>query len=192
MNGQTRYSPEVRTRAVRMVFEHRGEHASEWAAISSIASKIGCKAETLRRWVRRSAAWRQHSDRGARADQGARARGSRAAASQRDPKKGERLFCPGGARPPAQAMIGSSTPTALSMGSSRSAEYCRSPRRHIANMRRGVPIRRSCRPEPSGMPSWLVTSAECGTITSRSMGCGRYGASCGARASRSPAALSPD
>ena len=54
MNGQTRYSPKVRTRAVRMVFEHRGEHASEWAAISSIASKIGCKAETLRRWVRRS------------------------------------------------------------------------------------------------------------------------------------------
>ena len=38
-----------------MVFEHRGEHASEWATISSIASKIGCKAETLRGWVRQSA-----------------------------------------------------------------------------------------------------------------------------------------
>mgnify|MGYP001094637708 CR=1 FL=1 len=48
----TRYSPEVRSRAVRMVFEHRGEHASEWAAITSIASKIGCKAETLRLWMR--------------------------------------------------------------------------------------------------------------------------------------------
>ena len=35
-----------------MVFEHRGEHASEWAAITSIASKIGCKAETLRLWMR--------------------------------------------------------------------------------------------------------------------------------------------
>jgi transposase-like protein len=50
----TKYSPEVRTRAVRMVFEHRGEHASEGAAISSIASKMGCEAETLRLWVRDS------------------------------------------------------------------------------------------------------------------------------------------
>ena len=48
MTRQTRYAPEVRARAVRMVFEHRGEHASEWAAISSIAAKIGCTAETLR------------------------------------------------------------------------------------------------------------------------------------------------
>ena len=54
MSRQTRYSPEVRARAVRMVVEHRGEHASEWAAIGSIASKIGCTAETLRGWVRRS------------------------------------------------------------------------------------------------------------------------------------------
>jgi len=50
----TKYSPEVRARAVRMVFEHRGEHASEWAAITSIATKIGCKAETLRLWVRQA------------------------------------------------------------------------------------------------------------------------------------------
>ena len=50
----TKYSPEVRARAVRMVFEHRGEHASEWAAITSIAAKIGCKAETLRLWVRQA------------------------------------------------------------------------------------------------------------------------------------------
>jgi transposase-like protein len=50
---RTRYSQEVRGRAVRMVFEHGGEHASEWAAIQSISSKIGCSAETLRNWVRR-------------------------------------------------------------------------------------------------------------------------------------------
>jgi len=49
-----KFSPEVRSRAVRMVFEHRGEYASEWAAIGSIASKIGCTAETLRSWVRRA------------------------------------------------------------------------------------------------------------------------------------------
>jgi transposase len=46
-----RFSPEVRDRAVRMVCEHRDEHASQWAAIVSISAKIGCSAETLRRWV---------------------------------------------------------------------------------------------------------------------------------------------
>ena len=49
-----KYSPEVRERAVRMVFEHQAEHESQWAAIVSIASKIGCTAETLRKWVRQA------------------------------------------------------------------------------------------------------------------------------------------
>ena len=48
------FSPEVRERAVRMVFEHTQEHASQWAAITSIAEKIGCAAETLRSWVRQA------------------------------------------------------------------------------------------------------------------------------------------
>ena len=48
------YSPEVRERAVRMVFEHRGAHASQWAAIESIAGKIGCTAQTLCNWVRQA------------------------------------------------------------------------------------------------------------------------------------------
>jgi transposase len=46
--SQIKYSPEVRDRAMRMVREHRSEYGSEWAAITSIAGKIGCKAETLR------------------------------------------------------------------------------------------------------------------------------------------------
>ena len=46
-----RFSPEVRQRAVRMVLEHGGDHASQWAAIGSIAAKIGCTGETLRKWV---------------------------------------------------------------------------------------------------------------------------------------------
>ncbi len=49
-----RFSPEVRQRAVRMVLEHGGDHASQWAAIGSIAAKIGCTAETLRKWVRQA------------------------------------------------------------------------------------------------------------------------------------------
>src|SRR5215204_4819302 len=57
-----KYSPEVRERAVRMVREHRPEHPSQWAAITSIAGKFGCTAQTLRNWV-------QHDER----DRGQRA-----------------------------------------------------------------------------------------------------------------------
>lgn len=57
-----RFSPEIRQRAVRMVLDHGGDHSSQWAAIGSIASKIGCTSETLRKWVR-------HAER----DQGQRA-----------------------------------------------------------------------------------------------------------------------
>ena len=52
--SSVRYSPEVRERAVRMVLEHGGSHASQWEAIGSIAAKIGCSGETLRKWVRQA------------------------------------------------------------------------------------------------------------------------------------------
>jgi len=56
MNKTTnKVSPEVRERAVRMVDHHRADYGSEWAAITSIAGKIGCTAETLRRWCREEA-----------------------------------------------------------------------------------------------------------------------------------------
>ena len=48
------YSPEVRERAVRLVLDGAGEHPTQWAAINSVAAKIGCTAETLRKWVRQA------------------------------------------------------------------------------------------------------------------------------------------
>ena len=52
--SSARYSPEVRARAVRMVVEHQSDYPSPWAAMNSIASKIGCTGETLRKWVRQA------------------------------------------------------------------------------------------------------------------------------------------
>jgi len=53
MNKSNKFSPEVRERAVRMVQEHRGEYPSLWAAVDSIAPKIGCVPQTLLTWVQR-------------------------------------------------------------------------------------------------------------------------------------------
>ena len=54
MSRRGRYPQEVRERAVRMVQEHRGEYPSEWAAITSIAGKLGVGTEALRLWLRRA------------------------------------------------------------------------------------------------------------------------------------------
>ena len=53
MAKRPRFSPEVRERAVRLVYEHTKDHSSPWAAISSIAATIGCSAQTLLRWIKR-------------------------------------------------------------------------------------------------------------------------------------------
>ena len=49
-----KFSPEVRERAVRMVLDHAGEHSSRWAAVTSIAAKIGCTPQTLHDWVKKA------------------------------------------------------------------------------------------------------------------------------------------
>lgn len=54
MARPSKYSPELRERAVRMVFEHAQEHPSQWATIRSVAEKLGCTTEALRRWVRQA------------------------------------------------------------------------------------------------------------------------------------------
>ncbi len=54
MRKSSRYSPEFRERAVRMVVDHEEDYESQWSAIVSIAGKIGCSPETLRRWIRQS------------------------------------------------------------------------------------------------------------------------------------------
>ncbi|MGH7927887.1 MAG: IS3 family transposase [Candidatus Binatia bacterium] len=109
MNKSTRYSPEVRERAVRLVFEHQGEHASQWAALTSIASKIGCTPETLRKWVRRA-----ETDQGQRSGTTTDDR-ERLKKLERENKELRRandilrtasaFFCPGGARPPTEVMV---------------------------------------------------------------------------------------
>jgi len=54
MTRGKRYSPEYRERAVRMLQEQQDQHSSQWAAIQSISAKVGCTAETLRKWVKQA------------------------------------------------------------------------------------------------------------------------------------------
>lgn len=53
-NTKNNFSPEVREHAIRMVLDHEAEHPSRWAAVSSIAAKIGCSPSTLHEWVKKT------------------------------------------------------------------------------------------------------------------------------------------
>ncbi|WP_432206407.1 IS3 family transposase [Escherichia coli] len=110
MTKNTRFSPEVRQRAVRMVLESQGEYASQWAAICSIAPKIGCTPETLRVWVR------QHERDTGSGDGGlTTAERQRLKELERENRELRRsndilcqasaYFCEGGVRPPLEKMM---------------------------------------------------------------------------------------
>jgi len=62
MSKSKRYSPEIRERVVRMLFEHEKDYESRWAALVSISGKIGCTPETLRSWIKRSEIDSGHRD----------------------------------------------------------------------------------------------------------------------------------
>ncbi|MCR4282592.1 MAG: IS3 family transposase [Bauldia sp.] len=104
-----KFSPEVRARAVRLVLDHQGEHTSRWAAVSSIAAKIGCTSQTLHEWVKKA-----ERDSGVRAGVPSDV-AEKVKALERENRelrqaneilrKASAYFCPGGARPPVQAMI---------------------------------------------------------------------------------------
>ncbi|MBN8948658.1 MAG: IS3 family transposase [Rhodanobacter sp.] len=108
MNKSTKFSPEVRERAVRMVQEHRGEYPSLWTAVESIAPKIGCVPQTLLSWVQR-----HEIDTGVR-EGVTTAEAQRVKELEREVKELRRaneilklasaFFGPGGARPPAQVL----------------------------------------------------------------------------------------
>ncbi|HET9328883.1 MAG TPA: IS3 family transposase [Candidatus Eisenbacteria bacterium] len=109
MPRASRFSPEVQDRAVRMVLEREGEHGSKWAAIKSIAEKIGCTAETLRRWVAQ-AERDQGRQPGLTTDERQRLKhlereNFELRRANEILKKASALFRPGGARPPSEVMV---------------------------------------------------------------------------------------
>ncbi|MEO8095761.1 MAG: IS3 family transposase [Pseudolysinimonas sp.] len=110
MGRPQKYAPELRERAVRLVDEHADEYPSQWAAIRSVAEKLGCSTEALRRWMRQA-----ERDRGRRPGLTTDER-QQFKVLQRENvelkraneilRKASALFCPGGARPPREVMVG--------------------------------------------------------------------------------------
>src|SRR5437899_11342662 len=192
MPRPTRFSPEVRSRAVRMVVEHEAAHESQWAAITSIAEKIGCTAETLRKWVRQA-----ERDAGKRPGLTTEER-ERLRQLERENfelrraneilEKASAYFAQAELDRRARRWWASSTLTATCMGSSRSARCCRLPPRCITSGAPGGAIPTAARHACAATPSSVVTFVGCGTRIAPSMASARCGSNCGEKAGRSRAA----
>ena len=189
MGRPSRFSPEVRERAVRMVEEHREAHASEWAVLQSVAPKLGCTAETLRKWVRQV-----QRDAGHRPGltTSERERLKELEREVRELKRANEILRKAFAyfaqaeldRRRTSPRWSSSSPTiAPCSGSSRSAPCCRSPRRHIIAIGTSGHIRRA---GPHGHSATISSASRFSgsmTRTSRSTAPGKSGSSCGGTAS---------
>ena len=155
MSKTKQYSPEVKERAVRLVQEARKEYPSLWAAIESIAPKIGCAGATLHEWVKR-----HEIDNGLR-DGMTTAERERIKALEREVKElrqaneilrlASAFFAEAEFDGFKKKWVRSSTGTGSGSGSSRSASYCGSPRPPIGAMLPGNAIRRDAAPEPGVM-----------------------------------------
>jgi len=152
---QRRFSPEVRERAVRLVQQHQGDHPSEWAAITSIAAKLGCPAATLRSWLRQAA-----RNSGQRAGMTSDDR-DRLRALERENRelrqaneilrKASAYFAQAELDRRSKRCSPSSTITAVCMASSRSARFCRSRHPPTTRMRPSGSTRQDARPGHGGM-----------------------------------------
>ena len=151
MNKSNKFSPEVRERAARMVQEHRGDYPSLWAAVESIAPKIGCVPQTLLGWVQR-----QEVDTGVR--QGVTtAEAQRVKELERENKELRRaneilklasaFFAQAELDRRLKSWGSSSMNTVPPTGSSRSAKRCRLPRLAIDVRQQGSATSRCCQPE---------------------------------------------
>ena len=146
-----KFSPEVRARAVRMVLDHASDHPSRWAAVTSIAAKIGCTPQTLHDWVKK-----------AEVDSGQRAgvptdMADKLKALERENRELRQANEILRSRRIAMAELDRrskpwSPSSTIIVGSSRSARSCRSPPRPTTSMWPSGAIRPSCRPAPGRTP----------------------------------------